>query len=67
MYTDYIAQSESRQHERELVERLEHRRIAAERAVQEHGGERLALLAHWAREARAARKSRSGSARPTPA
>jgi len=62
MYTDFIAQSESHQQERELTERLERRRVAAERAVQEHGGERLALIAHLARQARA---TRTVAARPS--
>jgi len=64
MINDFIAQSESQQHERELTQRLEQRRIAAERAVQQHGGERLALIAHLAREAR---KPRGVTVRPTPA
>ncbi|MCW2787943.1 MAG: hypothetical protein JWQ91_1407 [Aeromicrobium sp.] len=54
MYNDFIAQVDTQQHERELTERLERRRIAAEHAVQEHGG-RLAFVAHLARQARATR------------
>lgn len=53
MINDYLAQVEQEQHERELSQRLERRRIAAERAVQEHGGERLAFIAYLARQARA--------------
>lgn len=56
MINDYIAQVDHQQHERELAVRLEHRRIAAERAVQEHGGERLALIAYLARQARVTRR-----------
>ncbi|TGN32569.1 hypothetical protein [Aeromicrobium chenweiae] len=55
MYTDFIAQVAIQQHENELTERLERRRVAAERAVVEHGGERLAVIAHLARQARATR------------
>jgi hypothetical protein len=54
MYNDFIAQVDAQQHERELSERLEERRLAAERAVQEHGS-RLALIAHLARQSRAPR------------
>lgn len=60
MWNDFIAQIDQQQHERELVERLERRRIAAERAVQEHGS-RLAVVAQLAREARG---RRVGAARP---
>nr|MCW2727957.1 hypothetical protein [Aeromicrobium sp.] len=52
MINDYTFQIESQQHERELTERLERRRLAAERAVTEHGGSRLAVIAHLARQAR---------------
>ncbi|MCU1679104.1 MAG: hypothetical protein JWM93_3862 [Frankiales bacterium] len=58
MYTEFIAQSDYQQQERELTQRLERRRVAAERAVQQHGGERLALIAHLARKGRAASQSR---------
>ena len=53
MITEFIAQSEHQQHERELTQRLERRRVAAERAVQDHGGERLAVIAFLARTSRA--------------
>ena len=52
MINEHIAQLEAQQYERELAGRLERRRIAAERAVREHGGERLAVIAHLARQAR---------------
>ena len=55
MITDYIAQVDIHQHERELVETLERRRVAAERAAQRFDGDRLALIAHLARTARATR------------
>lgn len=55
MYNDFIAQVEIHQHEVELAKRLELRRIAAERAAQQHGGSRLAVVAHLARRDRAAR------------
>lgn len=61
MINDYTAQIESHQRERELTERLERRRIAAERAVQRHGGSRLAVIAHLARQARA---GHTGAAHP---
>lgn len=67
MYTDYTAQSIAQHEERELVARLERRRVAAERAVEQHGGERLALIAHLARESRrrdARRDAPSTAARP---
>lgn len=62
MINDFTSQVQTQQAERELTQRLERRRIAAERAVQEHGGERLALIAHLARQTRATRQV---SARPT--
>ncbi len=62
MINEFTSQIETHQAERELTRRLERRRIAAERAVQEHGGERLALIAHLARQARATRQLAS---RPT--
>ena len=52
MITDFTAQSIAHQQENELVRTLERRRLAAERAVNEHGGERLALIAHLARQSR---------------
>jgi hypothetical protein len=52
MITEFTAQSIVHQQEHELVRTLERRRLAAERAVNEHGGERLALIAHLARESR---------------
>lgn len=62
MITDYIAQVDNQQHERELVETLERRRAAAERvAAERFHGDRLALIAHLARTARA---TRAVSARP---
>lgn len=54
MYTEFTAQSIAQHEERELVRTLERRRLAAERAVNQHGGERLALIAHLAREGRRA-------------
>lgn len=62
MINEFTSQVETQQAERELTQRLERRRVAAERAVQEHGGERLALIAHLARQARA---TRHVAARPT--
>lgn len=62
MITDFIAQVDNQQHERELVQTLERRRAAAERAAAERfNGDRLALIAHLARTARA---TRAVSARP---
>lgn len=62
MITDYIAQVDNQQHERELVETLERRRAAAERvAAERFNGDRLALIAHLARTARA---TRAVAARP---
>jgi hypothetical protein len=56
MITDYIAQQEIQNRERELVVKVERRRVAAERAAAEHfNGDRLALMAHIARQARATR------------
>ncbi|MRJ78088.1 hypothetical protein GEV29_16240 [Aeromicrobium sp. SMF47] len=55
MFTEYTAQVAVQQRERELTERLERRRVEAERAVAEHGGERLAFVAYLARQSRAAR------------
>jgi hypothetical protein len=61
MIDEFSAQIQSQQYERELTERLERRRIAAERSVQEHGGSRLAVIAYLARQARV---GRSGSVHP---
>ena len=55
MITDYIAQVDNQQHERELVETLERRRVAAERVARRFDGDRLAVIAHLARTARATR------------
>jgi len=55
MITDYIAQVDNQQHERELVETLERRRAAAERVARRYNGDRLAVIAHLARTARATR------------
>jgi hypothetical protein len=55
MITDYIAQVDNQQHERELVETLERRRVAAERVARRYNGDRLAVIAHLARTARATR------------
>lgn len=59
MLTEFTAQTQVHHHEQELTERLERRRVAAERAVAEHGGERLALIAFLARQARAPRRTAS--------
>jgi hypothetical protein len=56
--TDYTVQTEARQHERELVARLEERRNIAERGVEKFGG-RLAFAAHLARRGRAGRVVRA--------
>lgn len=61
MITDFIAQSDYEQRERELNQRVEHRRIAAERAAERFEGDRLALIAHLARSARA---TKAVAARP---
>jgi hypothetical protein len=55
MYTDFTAQSDYQQQERELTERLERRRVAAERATAGLPGGRLELMARLARQARATR------------
>lgn len=56
MISEYIAQQENRNRERELVTNAERRRVAAERAAAENfNGDRLALMAHIARQARATR------------
>ena len=61
MITDYIAQIENQQHERELTQDVERRRQAAERAAMRFDGDRLALIAHLARASRA---TRAVAARP---
>lgn len=61
MLTEYIAQVENQQHERTLVETIERRRVAAQRAADRFDGERLALIAHLARATRA---TRAVAARP---
>jgi hypothetical protein len=55
MITDFMAQTQSAQHELELTQRLERRRLAAERAASQFGGDRLALIAHLAKVGRARR------------
>ncbi len=56
MITEYIAQQEIQNRERELVTKVERRRVAAERAAAtKFNGDRLALMAHIARQARATR------------
>ncbi len=56
MITDFIAQQESQHREYEVVQTAERRRVAAERAAAEHfNGDRLALMAHIARQVRATR------------
>ena len=55
MNTDYMTQVEHRRHEAELAETLERRRVAAERDAMRFDGDRLALMAHVARAARATR------------
>ena len=55
MITDYIAQVDYHQHERELAESVERRRQAGERAAQQLKGGRLELIAQLARQARTTR------------
>lgn len=56
MITEYIAQQEIQNRERELATKVERRRVAAERvAAEKFNGDRLALMAHIARQARATR------------
>lgn len=62
MYTELIAMSSYQQHERELAERLERRRVAAERATAKLPGGRLELIARLARESRRPRASRGVTA-----
>ena len=56
--TDYSTRTEALQFERELVDRLEQRRLNAERGVEKFGG-RLAYAAHLARRGRAGRVTRA--------
>jgi len=53
--TDHSVRTEALQFERELVDRLEQRRLIAERGVEKYGS-RLAFAAHLARRGRAARR-----------
>jgi hypothetical protein len=62
MLTEFTILSDSHHQQRELAIALERRRVAAERAVAAHGGDRLALIAHLARQARLAR----GTSAPRP-
>lgn len=62
LITDYTATTEYHQHETELAERVERRRVTAERAVERFGGERLALIAYLARSGRATRAVATGPA-----
>lgn len=55
MISEFIAQQEIHNRERELAITVERRRVAAERAAEQFNGDRLALMAHIARQARAAR------------
>jgi hypothetical protein len=52
--TDYSVHTEALQFERELFDRLEQRRLIAERGVEKYGS-RLAFAAHLARRGHAAR------------
>ena len=56
--TDHSIQTEALQFERELVDKLEQRRLVAERGVEKFGG-RLAFAAHLARRGRAGRVTRA--------
>ena len=56
--TDHSTRTEALQFERELVDRLEQRRLNAERGVEKFGG-RLAYAAHLARLGRAGRFTRA--------
>lgn len=62
MYTDFNALSDYQQHERELTERLERRRVAAERATAKLPGGRLELIARLARASRERRNAPGGVA-----
>jgi len=62
MITEFIAQVDIQQHERELTRSLERRRAVAERvAARRFDGDRLAMIAYLARQARA---TRAVAARP---
>ncbi|WP_456696404.1 hypothetical protein [Aeromicrobium sp. P5_D10] len=61
MINEFAIQIEIQQHDRELTERIEQRRIATERAAEERGVSRLAVMA---RRARLARVSRSAAGTP---
>ena len=56
--TDHSIQTEALQFERELVDKLEQRRLAAERGVEKYGS-RLAFAAHLARRGRVGRVARA--------
>lgn len=62
MITDFTAQVTFHQQDRELADSVERRRAIAERAVRNHGGDRMALIAHLARSARATRAVAAGPA-----
>lgn len=62
MYTDFYAMSDYHQHERELAERLERRRLVAERVTAKLPGGRLELIARLARESRKRRGVAGGVA-----
>lgn len=55
MINDYVAQVTAQQRERELVQKVEQRRLAGERAAARLGGGRLELIARMARRSRATR------------
>lgn len=56
MITDYLAQQDIQHREHEVAQSAERRRVAAERvAAEQFNGDRLALMAHIARQARATR------------
>lgn len=55
MINEFAVQFEIQQHERELTEHVEHRRLAAERVAQQRGFSRLAVMARRARQARVGR------------
>lgn len=60
MYTELTAMSNYHQQEIELAERLERRRIAAERATAKLPGGRLELIARLARQSRRPRHATGG-------
>lgn len=56
MITEFIALQDIHNREREIATNAERRRVAAERiAATQFNGDRLALMAHIARQARATR------------